>query len=102
VTTFADECIHPFRIDIRQDELNDLRERLDHTRWPDELPAAGGAYSVPRDYLKELMAYWRHRYDWRAAETSLNRWPQFTTTIEGRISISLTSARRNRMRPRWS
>jgi len=83
VTTSADERIRPFRIDIPQDELDDLRERLDRVRWPDELPAAGWAYGVPLSYLKELVAYWRHRYDWRAAEARLNAWPQFTTTIDG-------------------
>jgi pimeloyl-ACP methyl ester carboxylesterase len=38
---------------------------------------------VPLGYLKELAHYWRHDYDWRAAEAGLNRWPQFTTTIDG-------------------
>jgi pimeloyl-ACP methyl ester carboxylesterase len=43
----------------------------------------GWAYGVPREYLKELVRYWRHQYDWRAAEARLNEWPQFTTTIDG-------------------
>jgi Epoxide hydrolase N terminus len=43
----------------------------------------GWAYGVPRDYLKELVDYWRHEYDWRVAEAKLNQWPQFTTTIDG-------------------
>jgi pimeloyl-ACP methyl ester carboxylesterase len=81
--TSSDETIHPFRADIPQDALDDLYERLDRTRWPDELPDVGWAYGVPRDYLTELAAYWRHEYDWRAAEAELNRWPQFTTTIDG-------------------
>jgi pimeloyl-ACP methyl ester carboxylesterase len=81
--TSPDETIHPFRVDIPQDALDDLYERLDRTRWPDELPDVGWAYGVPRDYLTRLAAYWRHEYDWRAAEAELNRWPQFTTTIDG-------------------
>jgi epoxide hydrolase len=83
MTTWADESIRPFRIDIPQSDLDDLHERLDRTRWPDELPGVGWSYGVPRDYLKELAHYWRHGYDWRAAEAELNRWPQYTTTIDG-------------------
>jgi pimeloyl-ACP methyl ester carboxylesterase len=79
----ADESIRPFRIDIAQSELDDLYERLDRVRWPDELPGVGWAYGVPRAYLMELVRYWRHEYDWRAAEARLNEWPQFMTTIDG-------------------
>jgi pimeloyl-ACP methyl ester carboxylesterase len=63
--------------------LDDLHERLDRTRWPDDLPGVGWAYGVPGDYLRELAAYWRHEYDWRAAESTLNEWPQFSTEIDG-------------------
>ncbi|MFC6023584.1 epoxide hydrolase family protein [Plantactinospora solaniradicis] len=75
--------MHPFRIAVSQRDLDDLHERLDRTRWPDELPGVGWAYGVPRDYLKELAHYWRHAYDWRSAEAELNRWPQYTTSIDG-------------------
>lgn len=75
--------IRPFRLDIPQSELDDLHDRLDRTRWPDELPGTGWAYGVPGGYLRELARYWRHSYDWRAAEARLNQWPQFTTTIDG-------------------
>ncbi|MEU9378862.1 epoxide hydrolase family protein [Streptomyces sp. NPDC048255] len=73
----------PFRISIPPSDLDDLHERLDRTRWPDEIPGVGWAYGVPGDYLKELARYWRHEYDWRAAEAKLNEWPQFTTVIDG-------------------
>jgi epoxide hydrolase len=79
----SDQTIRPYRIDIPQADLDDLNARLDRTRWPDELPGVGWAYGVPRDYLRELVRYWRHEYDWRAAEARLNTWPQFTTTIDG-------------------
>ncbi len=72
-----------FRVDIPQYQLDDLHERLDRTRWPDELPGVGWSYGVPLGHLKELAAYWRHEYDWRAAEARLNDWPQFTTVIDG-------------------
>lgn len=75
--------IRPFRVDIPQDQLDDLHDRLDRTRWPDELPGAGWSRGVPRSYLQELARYWRHDYDWRAAEARLNQWPQFTATIDG-------------------
>ncbi|MEV8400547.1 epoxide hydrolase family protein [Streptomyces niveus] len=75
--------ITPFRIDIPQGDLDDLHDRLDRTRWPDELPGAGWAYGIPLGHLRELAHHWRHAYDWRAAEAELNRWPQFTTTIDG-------------------
>ena len=83
MTSSLDEGIHPFRINIPQGELDDLYERLDRTRWPDELPGVGWSYGVPLDYLQDLTHHWRHEYDWRAAEAKLNEWPQFTTTIDG-------------------
>ena len=83
VTTPAGAGIRPFRIEIPQADLNDLHARLDRARWPDELPGAGWAYGIPLEYVRELAEYWRHAYDWRAAEARLNEWPQFTTTIDG-------------------
>ncbi|AUH41582.1 epoxide hydrolase family protein [Streptomyces sp. CMB-StM0423] len=79
----AGERVRPFRISVPESDLDDLRYRLDRTRWPDELPGAGWEYGVPREYLRELVRYWRHAYDWRAAEARLNLWPQFMTTIDG-------------------
>jgi pimeloyl-ACP methyl ester carboxylesterase len=79
----AGEDIRPFQLRIPEAELVDLRERLDRTRWPDELAGVGWAYGVPLDYLRDLVGYWRHEYDWRAAEARLNEWSQFTTTIDG-------------------
>ncbi|MFI6035926.1 epoxide hydrolase family protein [Streptomyces sp. NPDC051315] len=79
----ADSGIRPFRLDVPQSDLDDLHTRLDLTRWPAGLPTTGWAYGVPADYLRELVTYWRHTYDWRAAEARLNEWPQFTTTIDG-------------------
>ncbi|HEU4793006.1 MAG TPA: alpha/beta fold hydrolase [Nitrolancea sp.] len=75
--------ILPFRIAIPETDLDDLRDRLARTRWPDELPGVGWAYGVPLDYAKELAEYWRTGYDWRKHEAKLNEYSQFTTTIEG-------------------
>jgi microsomal epoxide hydrolase len=73
----------PFHIDIPQADLDDLRRRLTGTRWPAEGPDAGWARGVPLAYLQELSQYWRTSFDWRAAEAKLNKYPQFTTTIDG-------------------
>jgi epoxide hydrolase len=73
----------PFRVEIPQADLDDLHRRLDSTRWPHELPGAGWSRGVPLGYLKELAAYWRTSYGWRAAEARLNQFPQFTTVIDG-------------------
>ena len=81
--TTATTAIHPFRIEIPQSQLDDLRDRLARTRWPDELPGVGWDYGVPLDYVKRLAEYWRTGYDWRAWESTLNQYPQFTTTIDG-------------------
>ncbi|TCC28742.1 epoxide hydrolase family protein [Kribbella sindirgiensis] len=77
--------IEPFRLDVPESELDDLRRRLDLVRWPSELPGAGWSRGVPLDYLKELVGYWRDGYDWRAAEARLNEWPQYTTVIDGAV-----------------
>jgi pimeloyl-ACP methyl ester carboxylesterase len=79
----SDTTIRPFRTDIPQADLDDLRDRLARTRWPDELPGAGWTRGVPLGYLKELAAYWRDGYDWRKHEARVNEFPQFTTTIDG-------------------
>jgi epoxide hydrolase len=75
--------IEPFRIDIPQADLDDLRERLARTRWPEELPGVGWDYGVPLDYIKEIAEYWRTDYDWRPHEARLNALPQFSTVIDG-------------------
>jgi epoxide hydrolase len=77
------EEIRPFRIDVSDAELEDLRERLARTRWPDELPGVGWSYGVALDYVKEMAQHWRTSFDWRKQEAVLNEFPQFTTTIDG-------------------
>ena len=79
----SDIALHPFTIDIPQADLDDLRDRLARTRWPDELAGVGWAYGVPRDYLRELSDYWRREYDWRADEALINAIPQFKAEIDG-------------------
>ena len=75
--------IRPFRIEVPQAILDDLRDRLTRTRWPDELPGVGDSYGVSLDLVKSLAERWRTGYDWREWEAELNRHQQFTTTIDG-------------------
>jgi pimeloyl-ACP methyl ester carboxylesterase len=76
--------IRPFLIDIPQTDLDDLRDRLARTRWATgQLPGVGWDYGVPADQLKELADYWAHKYDWRAHETRMNSYSQFSTEIDG-------------------
>ena len=77
-----DSKISPYRIDIPQGALDDLRDRLGRTRWPDELPGVGWDLGVPLDYLKGLAEYWATTYDWRGQEAALNEFSQFTTVID--------------------
>jgi pimeloyl-ACP methyl ester carboxylesterase len=79
----ADEQIRPFRIEIPEADLDDLRARLARTRWPDQLEGTGWDYGVPLEYIRELAGYWRTKYDWRAQERRLNEFSQFTTVIQG-------------------
>ncbi|WP_018657691.1 epoxide hydrolase family protein [Actinomadura flavalba] len=75
--------MRPFRIEVPQDDLDDLNRRLAATRWPDELPGEGWARGVPARHLRELADHWQHKFDWRAAEAELNRYPQYRTEIDG-------------------
>ncbi|MFD0688354.1 epoxide hydrolase family protein [Actinomadura fibrosa] len=90
--------ITPFRIEIPQADLDDLRERLARVRWANELPedqvtdgrAAGPVqpgweYGVPLSFVQDLVARWRNGFDWRAQEARLNAFPQFTTEIDGQL-----------------
>jgi epoxide hydrolase len=79
----AERMIRPFRIDVPQADLDDLRDRLARTRWPEEIPGLGWSRGVPLGYLKSLAEYWLTRYDWRRQEAILNDLPQFTTEIDG-------------------
>ena len=73
----------PFTIDILDAVLADLRTRIDETRFPDELLNSDWDYGTNMAYLKELVEYWRHEFDWRAQERRLNESDQFTTNIDG-------------------
>ena len=75
--------IAPFRVDVPEADLVDLRERLQRTRWPEREPVDDWSQGVPLAYLRDLCDYWAHGYDWRATEARLNALPQFRTEIDG-------------------
>jgi pimeloyl-ACP methyl ester carboxylesterase len=75
--------ITPFRIDVPETDLADLRERLQRTRWPEAETVTDWSQGVPLAYLQDLCRYWATGYDWRATEARLNALPQFRTEIDG-------------------
>jgi pimeloyl-ACP methyl ester carboxylesterase len=77
------DAVVPFRIQVPDAVLRDLRSRLERARFADAFPDAGWDYGTNLDYLQSLVTYWRDRYDWRAQERRLNRFSQFKTNIGG-------------------
>jgi pimeloyl-ACP methyl ester carboxylesterase len=76
--------VEAFEIDVPEDVLVDLEERLARTRWMEEMGEGGWDRGVSVPYLRELVDYWQHRFDWRACEAELNRFAHFRATIDGR------------------
>lgn len=72
-----------FSIQIPEDVLIDLKYRLDHIRWPDQLENVAWERGTENGYLQSLVSYWSEQYDWRAQEAELNRLPQFRCTVDG-------------------
>ena len=70
----------PFTLHVPDADIADLRDRLSRARWPDAAPGDPWAYGTSVDYLRELVAYWRDGFDWRAQEAKLNFYPQFKTS----------------------
>ena len=84
--------ITPFRIDIPDADVDDLRRRLSQTRWPDPETVDDWSQGIPLAYIRDLCGYWLDEYDWRASEARLNRFPQFRTEIDG-VDIHFVHAR---------
>ncbi len=79
----AGDAIRPFRIDIPEADLVDLRRRLAAVRWPDKETVADESQGVPLATIQELVRHWQTDYDWRKVEARLNALPQFITEIDG-------------------
>lgn len=73
----------PFKIEVPQEVLNDLSTRLNQTRWTDEPENAGWGFGTNPEFLRELVNYWKTKYDWRIHEAEINKYPQYKTEIEG-------------------
>jgi pimeloyl-ACP methyl ester carboxylesterase len=87
--------VETFTIDVPDAVLDDLRDRIRRTRWPDQVPGVGWSQGTDMDYLQQLLGYWADGYDWRAAEAALNRHPQFLVTVDG-VPIHVVHARARR------
>jgi hypothetical protein len=86
------DAIEPFEIRVDDAVLEDLRDRLARTRFPDQIEGTGWEYGIPTDYLRELIDHWRDVYDWRVQEARLNELDHFRTEIDGQ-SIHFVHAR---------
>jgi pimeloyl-ACP methyl ester carboxylesterase len=75
--------VNPFKIEVDNAVLTDLKQRLEHTRWPDEIPGSGWDYGTNLAYLQELVAYWHDTFDWHTQEQLLNSFPQFKANVDG-------------------
>src|SRR5829696_4516297 len=75
--------VRPFRIDVPEEDLLDLRRRIADTQWPEKETVADESQGVPLATIQELARYWTTEYDWRTCEAKLNALPQFMTEIDG-------------------
>ena len=73
----------PFEIAISQADLDDLHHRLSHTRWINELGKDSWDYGLSVSYMRELVSYWLHEFDWRAQEAAINRFPHYLADVDG-------------------
>jgi pimeloyl-ACP methyl ester carboxylesterase len=84
--------VRPFRVDVPESELTDLRKRINATRWPDRETVADASQGVQLATTQKLARYWGTEYDWRRCEERLNALPQFITEIDG-LDIHFIHAR---------
>src|ERR1044072_3700914 len=82
----GNDAVRPFKVNIPQTAVADLRRRLAATRWPDKETVADDSQGAQLAQLQELVRYWGTDYDWRKGEAKLNALPQFVTEIDG-VSI---------------
>ena len=75
--------IHPFQVEVPEDELAELRRRIAAARWPSRELVPDRSQGVQLATLQALARYWTTEYDWRKCEARLNALPQFTTEIDG-------------------
>jgi hypothetical protein len=78
-----DPAIRPFQVSVADEDLVELRRRIDATRWPERETVDDDSQGVPLATMQELARYWATDYDWRKVEAKLNALPQFMTEIDG-------------------
>ena len=88
----------PYTIHIEDHVLDDLRDRLARTRWPDAVDGAGWDYGANLDYVRELAEYWRTGFDWHAQEARLNSLPNYQAEVGG-LGIHFIHVRGNGPNP---
>jgi hypothetical protein len=76
------DSIEPFRVAVPDEDLEDLHRRLDATRFPDQIPGTGWELGTDLAYARELVAYWRDAFDWRAQEGRINALEQPELFVE--------------------
>lgn len=82
-TLSEDQKIYPFQVETSDKEIEDLYERIDRTRYADPLEDGRFHYGFNSTYLKKVVSYWRHEFDWKKQVAVLNKYPHFKTKIEG-------------------
>lgn len=75
--------IQPFRIETSDEQLLDLQDRLQRTRWPEKETVEDWSQGIPLSYVVDVCGYWANEYDWRRAEHRINAYPQFQTNVDG-------------------
>jgi hypothetical protein len=83
MTTMSQPAVCPFRINVPEEELVDLRRRIAATRWPEKETVEDQSQGVQLATIQALARYWGTEYDWRKCEAKLNALPQFMTEIDG-------------------
>uniref|UniRef100_A0A3Q3ATC4 Epoxide hydrolase n=1 Tax=Kryptolebias marmoratus TaxID=37003 RepID=A0A3Q3ATC4_KRYMA len=78
-----DKKIYPFTVKTTDEEIKDLHERIDRTRYTDPLEESAFHYGFNSSYLKKVVSYWRNEFDWKKQVATLNKYPHFITRIEG-------------------
>ena len=85
-------ALRPFRVDVAEADLADLRRRIKATRFPEKEPVADMSQGVPLATVEKLARYWAHDHDWRKCEARINAFPNFITEIDG-LDIHFIHAR---------
>ncbi len=85
-------AVRPFRVEVPEAELADMRRRIKATRLPEKEPVSDFSQGVPLATIEKLTRYWADKYDWRKAEAKLNAFPNFLTEIDG-LDIHFVHAR---------